>query len=68
MRKQAVEQAKLALEKDGAELSKLKKEESILKGIVNQLKGITFLFYPILVILYLRIYKLPAFFVKGLLS
>ncbi|KAF7836912.1 glucosidase 2 subunit beta [Senna tora] len=38
LRKQEVEQAKLALAKDEAELSKLKKEESILKGIVQQLK------------------------------
>jgi predicted HAD superfamily Cof-like phosphohydrolase len=59
VRKQAIEQAHLALEKDAAELSKLKKEESILKGVVKQLKGIIFLFYPFLVMLYLRMYKLP---------
>lgn len=40
MRKQEIEQAKVAMEKDEAELSKLKKEESILKGITKQLKGI----------------------------
>lgn len=49
MRKKEIEQAKVAIEKDGAELSKLKNEESILKGIVKQLKGISFWFYPILV-------------------
>lgn len=38
LRKQAIEQAKLDLDKDAAELSKLKKEESTLKGIVKQLK------------------------------
>ncbi|XP_057417190.1 glucosidase 2 subunit beta isoform X2 [Lotus japonicus] len=38
VRKQEVEQAKLAMEKDEAELSKLKNEESVLKGIVKQLK------------------------------
>ncbi|KAL2344654.1 hypothetical protein Fmac_005939 [Flemingia macrophylla] len=38
LRKQEIDQAKVAMEKDEAELSKLKKEESILKGIVKQLK------------------------------
>ncbi|KAJ7955456.1 Glucosidase 2 subunit beta [Quillaja saponaria] len=38
LRKQEIEQAKLALAKDKEELSRLKKEESILKGIVQQLK------------------------------
>ncbi|XP_020238341.1 glucosidase 2 subunit beta [Cajanus cajan] len=38
LRKQEIEQAKVAMEKDEAELSKLKREESILKGIVKQLK------------------------------
>ncbi|CAI8617637.1 unnamed protein product [Vicia faba] len=38
LRKQEIEQAKLSMEKDGAELSKLKNEESILKGVVKQLK------------------------------
>lgn len=42
VRQQEIEQAKLGLAKDEAELSKLKKEESILRGIVQQLKGITF--------------------------
>lgn len=59
MRKQAIEHAHLALEKDEAELSKLKKEESILKGVVKQLKGTIFLFYPFLVMMYLRMNKLP---------
>lgn len=38
LRKQEVEQAQLALARDEAELSKLRKEESMLKGIVQQLK------------------------------
>ncbi|KAK7400705.1 hypothetical protein VNO78_11978 [Psophocarpus tetragonolobus] len=38
LRKQEIEQANVAIKKDEAELSKLKKEESILKGIVKQLK------------------------------
>jgi len=59
VRKQAIEHAHLALEKDEAELSKLKKEESILKGVVKQLKGTIFLFYPFLVMMYLRMYELP---------
>jgi len=59
VRKQAIEHAYLALEKDEAELSKLKKEESILKGVVKQLKGTIFLFHPFLVMMYLRMYKLP---------
>ena len=39
LRKQEVERAKLGLAKDEAELSKLKDEEKILKGLVQQLKG-----------------------------
>ncbi|KAF3444375.1 hypothetical protein FNV43_RR14067 [Rhamnella rubrinervis] len=38
IRKQEVEQAKLAMAKDEAELSKLQHEEKILKGLVQQLK------------------------------
>ncbi|RDY14840.1 Glucosidase 2 subunit beta, partial [Mucuna pruriens] len=38
LRNKEIEQAKVAIEKDEAELSKLKKEESILKGIVKQLR------------------------------
>uniref|UniRef100_A0A2P2KRV5 Uncharacterized protein MANES_16G035100 n=1 Tax=Rhizophora mucronata TaxID=61149 RepID=A0A2P2KRV5_RHIMU len=38
LRKQEVEQAKLAVAKDEAELLKLKDEEKILKGLVQQLK------------------------------
>ncbi|KDP21049.1 hypothetical protein JCGZ_21520 [Jatropha curcas] len=38
LRKQEVHQAKLAIAKDEAELSKLRNEESILKGLVQQLK------------------------------
>ncbi|XP_057953342.1 glucosidase 2 subunit beta [Malania oleifera] len=38
LRKNDVEKAKLALVKDEAELSKLKNEEKILKGLVQQLK------------------------------
>jgi hypothetical protein len=39
LRQQEVEQAKLGLAKDEAELSRLKAEEKILKGLVQQLKG-----------------------------
>lgn len=38
LRKQEVEQAKLALVKDEEELTKLKNEEKVLKGLVQQLK------------------------------
>lgn len=38
LRKQEIEQAKLAIAKDEAELSKLKNEEKVLKGLVEQLK------------------------------
>ncbi|KAF5735681.1 glucosidase 2 subunit beta-like isoform X1 [Tripterygium wilfordii] len=38
LRKLEVEQAKLSIAKDEAELSKLKNEENILKGLVQQLK------------------------------
>lgn len=40
LRKKEVEKAKLAIAKDEAELSKLRNEENILKGLVQQLKGI----------------------------
>lgn len=39
LREHEIEQAKLALTKDEAELTKLKDEEKILKGLVQQLKG-----------------------------
>ncbi|EOA14720.1 hypothetical protein CARUB_v10028007mg [Capsella rubella] len=38
IRRQEIEQAKVGLEKDAAELKKLKSEEKILKGLVEQLK------------------------------
>ncbi|XP_059628704.1 glucosidase 2 subunit beta [Cornus florida] len=38
LRKQEVEKAKLAVAKDESELSKLKNEEKVLKGLVQQLK------------------------------
>ncbi|KAB1227720.1 Glucosidase 2 subunit beta [Morella rubra] len=38
LRRQEIEQAKLSLAKDEAELSKLKNEEKILKGLVQQLR------------------------------
>ncbi|KAJ4873369.1 Glucosidase 2 subunit beta [Raphanus sativus] len=38
VRRKEIEQAKVGLEKDGAELKKLKGEEKILKGLVEQLK------------------------------
>lgn len=40
IRKQDIEQAKLSIAKDEAELTKLKNEEKILKKLVQQLKGI----------------------------
>lgn len=40
VRRQEIEQAKVGLEKDAAELKKLKSEEKILKGLVDQLKGL----------------------------
>lgn len=40
LRKQEVEHAKLAFAKDEAELTRLKNEEKILKGLVQQLKGV----------------------------
>ncbi|KAF3507913.1 hypothetical protein F2Q69_00001159 [Brassica cretica] len=39
VRRKEIEQAKVGLEKDAAELKKLKSEEKILKGLVQQLKG-----------------------------
>lgn len=42
LRKKEVEQAKQAFSKDEAYLLKLKNEEKILKGLVQQLKGMTF--------------------------
>lgn len=39
IRKQQAEEAKLSLAKEEAELAKLKDEEKILKGLVDQLKG-----------------------------
>ena len=42
LRNKEVEQAKAAIAKDEAELSKLKNEEKVLKGLVQQLKGIVF--------------------------
>lgn len=42
LRKKEVEQAKQAFSKDEADLLKLKNEEKILKGLVQQLKGMTF--------------------------
>lgn len=39
VRKKEIEEAKLAIAKEEAEVSKLKNEEKILKGRVEQLKG-----------------------------
>ena len=39
IRKHETEEAKISAAKDEAELSKLKSEEKVLKGIVEQLKG-----------------------------
>ncbi|CAK9158984.1 unnamed protein product [Ilex paraguariensis] len=46
VRRLKVEEAKLAIAKDEAELTKFKNEEKILKGLVQQLRGI-FLFFPV---------------------
>lgn len=40
LRKRDIEQAKLAIAKDEAELTKLKNEEKVLSGLVQELKGI----------------------------
>lgn len=40
IRKHETEEAKISAAKDEAELSKLKSEEKVLKGIVEHLKGI----------------------------
>lgn len=45
IRKKEIEQAKLAILKEEAELAKLTKEEKILKDIVEQLKGNIFFCY-----------------------
>lgn len=42
LRNKEVDQAKAAIAEDEAELSKLKNEENVLKGLVQQLKGIVF--------------------------
>lgn len=39
LRKQEIEKAKVAFSKDEEELTRLKKEEKVLKGLVQQLKG-----------------------------
>lgn len=57
VRKQEVEQARVAMAKDEAELSKLQNEEKILKRLVEQLKGIVLschvmsYFYDIIIII-----------------
>lgn len=43
LRRKDIEQSKLAAAKDEAELSKLKNEEKILKGLVQQLQGNLFI-------------------------
>lgn len=57
IRKQEVEQAKIAMAKDEAELSKLQSEEKILKKLVDQLKGILGMSYSYKVILISSSYK-----------
>lgn len=42
IRTQQIEKAKLKIAKEEEELSKLKREEKILKGLVQQLKGMVF--------------------------
>jgi protein kinase C substrate 80K-H len=44
IRKQEVERAKEAFAKDELELAKLKGEEKLLQGLVNNLKGVVFVF------------------------
>lgn len=44
IRRKEIEQAKVGLEKDEAELKKLKSDEKILKGLVQQLKGFLLFF------------------------
>lgn len=50
IRRREIEQAKLAIAKEVAELSKLKDQEKILKGLVEQLKGKFILFSSIAVV------------------
>lgn len=45
LRKLEIEQAKIAIAKDEAQLTKLKNEEKTLKPLVQQLKGNTFFIY-----------------------
>ena len=50
LRKKEIEQAKLTIAKDEAELSKLKNEAKILKELVQKLKGMLLLIqFPILI-------------------
>lgn len=50
IRKREVEQAKVAIAKEEAELSKLKNEEKTLKELVEQLKG-KYLFFLVILLL-----------------
>lgn len=65
IRKQEVENAKIAITKDEGELLKLKNEEKVLKGLVEQLKGLDLyshayfydLVFPLLIIFAIMSWK-----------
>ena len=66
MRKKEIEQAKQNLVKDEAELSNLKNEEKILKGLVQQLKGmflICIVLSPVNISIF-QLYSVMIFFFK----
>lgn len=62
IRKREVEQAKVAIAKEEAELSKLMNEEKILRGLVEQLKGILCSFYHIKLLVINYIILSPDYF------
>lgn len=66
LRKKEIEQAKQNLVKDEAELSNLKNEEKILKGLVQQLKGmflICIVLSPVNISIF-QLYSVMIFFFK----
>lgn len=66
LRKKEIEQAKQNLVKDEAELSNLKNEEKILKGLVQQLKGmflICIVLSPVNISIF-QLYSVTIFFFK----
>lgn len=58
LRRKEIEQSKLAAAKDEAELSKLKNEEKILKGLVQQLQGELFVLQSLTDTILLKLPKL----------